>query len=201
MEAEVITALIGAAGTAATGTFAFFKWWLPFRREKSLNAKTVTGIHSISVLYRCMTSMLGVGVDRVILFAGHNGGGVPSPLGVFYATAIHHVTTHGEDDIISGYSGLVVDGKYCEMLLAARNVEYIRMNTATMEPCKLKRLYEAEGVTDSILYFIGIKKAKCFYLTMANYGGEPPDENQLTRLLIKAEQIARLIRGEQYDPS
>lgn len=192
-------ALFTAAGTLSAGVFAFIKWYLPYRNEHQQIKKTVSGLESIDRMYQSMIAMLGEGVDRVILLAGHNGGGIPVASKPFYISAIRWVTRRDNESTIEQYQKIAVDAHLQDLVLKMREAPYLSIHTEAMPPCKLRSYYEAEGVSNAILIFLAIRDKKFFFISLANYESPAPSDRQITRLMTRALRITQEITGEKNE--
>ena len=182
--------IASAIGVIATGAFAFIKWYLPWRRERSLNANTISGLQSISRVYETMKEIEESAVERVILFAGHNGGGIPSASKPFYVTALHWVADAESSKIIEDYVNIRVDAEYVTMLLTIRERGFLMLETKSMPDCKLKHYFQLEGVTASMVVFLTVKDKRFYYFSASTKSDHGIDENMRSRILLKAEKIA-----------
>lgn len=180
VQADTTSATIWAAIIAAIGVIgaATIPQWLKNRNgqtpEEREASKVVDGLERISNMSARLQALEEHGAERVILFRGHNGGGYPTPGMPFYVSASQWHTTKGRDsDAIANYRNLMVDSDYVKMLLAAwtSSGQYVNLITETMPPCQLKRWYEAEGVSASAVFVMGIQNKAMFYLSAARYEG------------------------------
>lgn len=190
-------AIATAIGTIATGAFAFVKWYLPWRREKKQNVKTISGMQSIHNLYGAMQEMVDPAIDRIILFAGHNGGGIPSASKPFYVTALHWIADAASGKVIEDYAGIRVDAEYVSMLLSIREKGHVFYVTDEMPDCKLRQYYHLEGVSQSIIVFLTVKNKRFYYLSAASHQTAGLTLKQVSRVLLKAEKIRNLLEGER----
>lgn len=162
----IILALIGNAAVF----FAFIQWLLPWWTQKRRSAVAL-GLQRVSEMYRTMTASLERGVDRCILFAAHNSGGLPRIGAPLYATALHWVIRTKDNRVLQRYDRVGVDAFYVQMLLELYARGYYRFTTAAHKPCQLRDIYEMEGVTDSALFYIGIRDNQFLYISFSKYEG------------------------------
>jgi hypothetical protein len=112
-------------------------------------------------------------VDRVLLLVGHNGGGIPTAGGeytmrAFYGYCSRQPTNNDPMDLY--LHPLVVDEFYIRMLQEMlRSGRVINTVKDMPEDAMLRRYYEAEGVTQSVLYFLKIADNSLYYLSVGNY--------------------------------
>jgi hypothetical protein len=145
---------------------------------------------ALTLLRRMVKS---VGADRAILFAGHNGGGLPTPNTAFYCSMLHaYYSEKKQLDVADDYVGIQVDGPYIQMLIDAMQSDYVDIKTQNMPDGQLKNYYLAEGVTHSIVITLGIYNNRLIYLSAAKQGGEFSHE-QKTRILLKSNRLKQII--------
>ncbi len=190
----------GAAITAVLTTiFGFFKWLLPFLRarrkltvENKVQMDVEEGLRRHRLLYASLRSLEDHGIQRSVIFAGHNDGGIPRPGTPFYVSALHWMIDRRDRDTPDKYQHLPVDTKCIELLLRTKEQGNARFTTADMEPCQMRDVYEAEGITDSFVASLGVIDKKLFFLSAAVFSGKlTPD--QITEIKIQANRISDLI--------
>jgi hypothetical protein len=185
-----------AAVTAVlSGIFAFAKWLLPFLREwdkSRTDTKTIRGFAKYQKLYLALQAIQDAGVQRAIIFAGHNGGGIPKPGSPFYVSALHWTTEDPDRGGPSKYQQLPVDAGYISMLVNAMSSGEIRYKTKEMTPCQLRDIYLAEGVEDSLVVYLGTHERQLFYMSAATFYGGLTD-TQLTEIRLQANVIRNIL--------
>lgn len=194
--AKVILAIGGVAATV----ISFIKWAMPWAERLR---GTAHGMDQLQVLHDTMKSAFAHGAERVIIFYGHNSGGVPNPGSPFYATAVHWEKIDGygkqngkPEESIKDYASLPVDGAYIEMLNVIRQRDCYRFKPNEEKDCLLKSVYHQSGVTDALLVYIGIFRKRIYYMSFARYDGEF-DQDELTSLMLKANIIKGIIAKAQ----
>ena len=111
-----------AVGAVLSAIFAFFKWLLPFLTglgEVATSMRsTLEGFSKYQKLYLALQAIEDSGVQRSIVFAGHNSGGVPKPGSPFYVSALHWSTRVSRtEEAPPKYQNLPVDAGYISMLV------------------------------------------------------------------------------------
>jgi hypothetical protein len=194
--AKVILALTGLAG----GVVTLLKVVIPWAESRR---GTANGLDQLQVLHDTMKSCHEHGAERVIIFYGHNSGGIPKPGSPFYATAVHWEKMNGFDkqygrpeESIRDYAMLPVDGAYIEMLNEMRQSSHVRFTPSKTSNCLLKHIYEKNGMSEGILVFLGIYKKRIYYMSFAKYEKEFNDA-EITALLLKANLIRGIISKAQ----
>jgi hypothetical protein len=183
-------AAIAAPLTALIGT----RFWQQLQ-VKRRHRDVIEGIRSLQRVYTIMLEMQAIGASRVVLFAGHNSGGLPRPGAGFWSSAVHWVAQPYSDTTrFEHYNNVPVDAEYVRLLLEAHQVGYVHVVTERMPPCVLRSYYEAEGVTEAVVVNIGVTEKKLLYLTAAKYDGHFTPA-QVTQIVLKARPISVEILG------
>ena len=123
-----------------------------------------------------------------IMFAAHNSGGLPRIGSPLYASALHWVVKTEHRVKLQGYDRVSVDAFYVQMLLELYARGYYRFTPSSHKPCQLKDIYDLEGVTDSVLFFIGIRDNQFLYISFAKYDGAFT-ERDVTHLSLEVSHI------------
>lgn len=184
-----------SAAAALSATFAFFKWALPFFRDwqKSRADREVSKKYGwYQDLYSVLQEILGLGTDRVIVFKGHNGGGLPRPGTPFYVTAVHWLMGASGVSRPQLFRNLPPDLEYVKMLVDVKNEGSALYATEDMAPCQLRRIYEAEGVNSSLVVFLGLKDREMYYMSVALQDGKISDTVR-TEIELRANLVRNLI--------
>ena len=166
--------------------------------ESRAYKKVIDGMERSRASYRSLETMRkSTTASRVILFAGHNSGGIPRPGTPFYTSAIWWSI---DDDAVESnnqvgyYDKLVVDAEYMSMLLEAEKNGVVEMNTEDMKPCLLKKYYHAEGVTHSLVLFVAITEKKFMYISVAKTDDVPFTEDEVTKLRLMTDSVREAIQ-------
>jgi len=161
---------------------------------KWINANRVSiedELEKMATAYQRMNDIVTLGyADRVILFVGHNSGGIPRLGSPFYVTMIHQITA---PRVITGeYKDLAVDAEYVKMLLEAMRNTAVHIDVANMPQCQLKDYYVAEGVTESVVEYLCVKSNALYYISYATHNPEGFEHTATTKasLLVNAVRNA-----------
>ena len=186
---QVLAGVLSILSLGAFWKFAevFFKDFFK-RRQK---AKLEDGLRRIAKIYKKMEAMSNKGAHRVILFAGHNNGGIPRLTCGFWVSSIFSHVVEAHRNKSREYNNIPVDSSYVSMLIGTQLRSYMRFVVDEMEPCQLKNYYISEGIKDSIVVFIGIYEQKFMYISMANYERKFTP-NEVTDLVLRAQNIKTL---------
>lgn len=190
---QVLIAIIGAIAASAASVLAFLKWLLPWAMSRR-NDPVARGLYRLAEAYRAMAAMRQAGADRVMLFGAHNSGGVPRIGSPLYASAIHKSVDDVNLARVQDYRNVSVDAAYVEMLIAMYSAGRYHFRTLDHAPCLLRDFYEIEGVTDSYLYFLGIRENQFLYLSAAKYGGEF-SMGELAKMKLQVDHIRLQLGG------
>ena len=183
-------AAIGALGAVGAAVIARNANKKKSPEEREADA-VINGLAGITNIIARLAALEEFGAERIVLFRGHNGGGYPTPGMPFYVSASQWHTAKGHDgDAISNYRNIMVDNEYIKMLMSAwtGDLKYTHLITKMMPSCQLKRWYEAEGITASAVFVMGIQDKSLFYLSAAKYSGEFTDA-QLTSIQLATNGI------------
>lgn len=159
--------------------------WFERRRQETF----VRSVAKIRSVYCVMESAVEKdGAERVLLLAAHNSGGIPTVGTPFYTSAIYWVTGKASNRALVSYKNITVDGAYIAMLLESRAKGSYHFKMDENDGTQLKEFYQAEGVTDSLICYLGILENQFMYMSFATYG-EPFAANQLTSFKIRAAEV------------
>ena len=140
------------------------------------------------------------GIDRAIMFEGHNCGGPPSPDQPYFVDVIQprtrafvgHLTA---DQIKEKYSNMPVDSHYIYMLRDLLKKDHILLNVAEMPDCLLKDIYTSkqEEVKYSLVSLAGIRGNSIIFISQATTSAVM-DAETLFNAKLAACKIKSLIR-------
>jgi hypothetical protein len=173
--AEEIIKFGGAAIVGAIGLATYFfksgAWKEIKLRKRSMDF--VHGMESLQRIYSCMARIQHNFASRVLIFSGHNSGGLPRVGSGFWVSALHWVE-HPRNALTNfgDYENISVDLQYITMLLDANKEGTVFLKVAEMPSSLLKNYYMAEGVSESIIVFLGIREKSMFYMSIARYSDE-----------------------------
>lgn len=188
----------GAILTFLTVLLKTAERWLPFLVKRKQELDVVNGITDTHPVYRQMEEAIYVdGAQRVLMLSGHNGGHVPSPLTPFYTSAIHIAADTMEHRRHAGvYEHVTVDAAYINMLLTLMKEGSVRFTTDQNPNTLLHAWYQAEGVQDAFLIYLGVWKRSVIYMSFATYDDKPFTDEQLTKFALRANSIRNLINAK-----
>jgi hypothetical protein len=166
---------------------------LPLLIAKKRSWDVVRGLEDLRKMYDSMEAALDHGAHRVMFLSAHNSGGLPKPGQPFYSSAVHWVAVREYRAKVENYREIELDAPYITMLnhLAQQGSYHFKMSEN--KDSLLHGFYEAEGVTDSILVYIGIVGVKMLYMSFARYSGEFTN-NEVTALKLRANEVRNLIK-------
>lgn len=171
----LLTGVTGGAILAfAMGCLKLAEKALPFLIKRRVELDVVAGITDQSQAYMLMERAIKEdGARRVIMFTAHNCGHIPSKTKPFYVSAVHVVAdTIEHRQRASAYKNLVVDSHYITMLerLFKDGIYHFRMGEESHD-CVLHQFYSAEGVTDSIICYLGVWNNSMVYVSFTKFEG------------------------------
>lgn len=145
-----------------------------------------------SEIQQCMKDIrTRTNATRVVSFAGHNGGGLPRPSSRYYTTAVQWDVDPENESRVGDYKGLSVDNKYIDILLACHQERYYLFKTETEKDSQLRRVYESEGVVESMIFFLDVHENNFLYCSVATLDPKGFDLESL----ILIEILATKMRG------
>jgi len=125
--------------------------------------EVLKGLESLQLINDRVESIVTLGVDRVVLFHGHNGGGIPSPGNGYYTSAvIWNINSTVVD--LNHYKNIPVDAHCISLLIRLSTEKVITTITSELPTSQLKEYLECERVIKSVFTFITIKDSKYYYL-------------------------------------
>ncbi len=201
-----IASIVGAVATLVSILFAYLKWYLPWRhkakekgRRKRETAAQETVMQGMARLNDAYSAMYGIvsatKASRVILFAGHNSGGIPNAGNPFYLSAVHWFFVADHRAKFVGYKNLAVDGHLVKALIDLRTDLLQSYVVAQMEACQLKDYLRLEGVEHCVLCYVGVFDRQFLFLSIANYDASQPfTQEDLTTFRLQSHNVAEAIR-------
>ena len=140
------------------------------------------------------------GIERAIMFEGHNCGGQPSPDKPYYVDVIQPRTRASDghlsaDEIKEKYSEMHVDSHYIYMLRDLLKEDHVLLNVSEMPPCLLRDIYNSkeEEVKHSLISLVGIRDNSIIFITQATTS-DNMDAGTLFNAKLAARKIRNLIR-------
>lgn len=161
---EIILATIAALGASA----GFWKV-VALGMQKKKKVEVERGLRSVARIFSKMEALTKHGADRVIVFAGHNNGGLPRITCGYWTSSVFSYFKPKHRERMREFTNIPVDNEYIKMLLEAQRQPLVRLRTSEMTGSQLKSIYEAEGILDSIVVYLGIHEKRCFYMSVATY--------------------------------
>lgn len=142
------------------------------------------------------------GVDRAILFEGHDGGSEPKIGEPYYIDVIHPEITIPElgqirlsqKEIMEAYSDIQVSSDYLEMLQLLIRKKDILFEVSQMPKSLLQAIYVKEGVTHSLVSYVAIVGESLFYMSQAKFDEDPFTAGQLTQAKLAANRMRSSFR-------
>lgn len=196
MDKEVTLGIIGIL-TAAIASKPLMNGVSKIIEHFTSKAETATYIKMmeyLSSIQNCMREIRDrTQSSRVIIFAGHNGGGLPRPASRYYTTAVHWEVEEEYALAMADYKNIPVDQKYITMLLKAYDKDFYRFTTDAEEKSQLKRIYEAEGITDSIVFFLDVHEHNFIYCSVATKDPGGFDEKEVTKIEVLCYKLKELV--------
>lgn len=199
----VIAIAIAFAGGVAGLLTAFFGGvkeyvvsWLRIRRRNMERKEYARGLRLIGEYkYAIDVGLQELKyVDRLVIFCGQNGGGIPRPGQPYTIRGIYAWSRRGDDLYTKHNFDLKIDGQYYHMLSELVEKESIMIVTSEMKnESTLKSFYLEEGVFSSAMYMLNINRDDnaLYYVSVASYSQAFTPE-QLIRIGIAVERLKAL---------
>ena len=180
--------LLGVIGLA-TYFFQSGAW-----KEIKLNKRRgdfVKGMESLQRIYGRMADIQADFASRVLIFSGHDSGGLPRVGSPFWVTILHWVAhPRNKPRNLACYENISVDLQYISMLIAAQKEGMVFLRVTEMPDCLLKNYYQAEEVSQSLIIHLGIREKSMFYMSVARYADEKPFATMdLARIKLACQPI------------
>lgn len=196
--ASIAALIVLVLGSIGVGAKSYIAAWFEERKKRIGQKQNYDGMAEFAGIYNIADILAEEDfVDRIILFNGSNGGGVPAAGSSYYVTAIAGYSSIPGVHPERPYSGkLPVDGHYINLLLQLCKTGTVLCTTAEMpDRAYLRAYYEKEGVKQSIMLFLKLDNTKLVYFSVANYKREfTPAE--LSKIEMAALQARIVMRSE-----
>jgi hypothetical protein len=125
-------------------------------------------LQKVSEIYKSLEVISKLeSVERVILFCGHNCGGLPvfnKPFWVSVITTLSKVNT----DTFLYNDKVLVDKDYIDLLLKTITEEKVHIEVENMPSCFLKKIYQNEEIIHSYVYYIGVIDNQLIYMSCSS---------------------------------
>lgn len=175
---EVIIAvsagLIALIGTIVVGfrsvVMAYFDRWV----DKIKRQRYTHGLNMLAEFLYAFDELCSLkSVERYMLLEGKDSGGLPEPGKPYTVRCLRGQSKVAEKpNPFSLYSfDISVDSHYCEMLKRIVQDGQITLNSKEMPDGLLKGYYEAEGVSQAVICYVGIVEARLIFVSLAKYQG------------------------------
>lgn len=157
---EIITALIGGVVTLVS---VIAKAALDKRRHRKA---TIAAVRDTAEIKRTMRSMLQpAGVDQVLIFKTHNGGGRPSPGSPLKVSSLHLESNLA--DRTEHYTNIMVDAHYVGLMVEMLRVGSVDIVTVSLPQCLIRTVYREEGVKFARWYHLATSKAHVYFISVS----------------------------------
>jgi len=140
------------------------------------------------------------GIDRAIMFEGHDDGGPPNPKTPYYVDVIYPQVMPDptdkyltEADLRKKYSNLQVDSYYVNMLSELITTKDTILIPSEMENCLLKEIYISEKVTWSLVSYLGLHGESIIFMSQSTHG-ELPTSEQILNARLAANHLRSIMR-------
>lgn len=202
MPLETIAALITAVAGLIAALVAGANWitkqvrkgWVAYRIRRNDEELRAGMLRHQEVSQTLQVLRDDYGIERLIIFEGHNCGGIPTPGRPFYVTAVHWLTEGRNRTAPERFRDLPIDAYYMNMLVRVMQDGDLRFTTESEPPCQLREIYRADGIKDSLILYLGNYGRSIFYMSAASFTGELSDR-QLTEARLQANRIGKLIEA------
>jgi hypothetical protein len=188
----ILMALIssGALVTLIKATTSMIKFFV--ERRPFSNLKMLEFLQDSIDIQEYLYEIIKAGADHAIIFAAHNGGGIPQVGKSFYTSAIYKDWNRNNLNEIPTYENISIDSDYIKNLLEVMRSGYCISDVSEMNECQLKHHFEHLGVTQNIMYNIGVVDKQYFYISIGTKAGKF-DKNQITGFELLVNNIKNTI--------
>jgi len=203
MEAAITLAVTGIIAAIA----AVIKKYIEKRGERLINGPAdrtqyYEGFLRFAKFHKELESLRDIeAVERVLLFVGCNGGGIPDPTQPYTVVCRYGWAQDPNKDPASAHNfKLLVDRVYCEMLAAVVKNGRVLETTSEMPQCMLKKYYEIEGVHQTAIYFLNIdpNSNEMMYASFGSYKRKFSDK-ELAKMDVLVDRLRAIIdRGPHH---
>lgn len=194
MTYDTMFKLLGGIFSVLSGAGAWLKWFLPWWKANAQKKSLIAGLRTLHEVYLKMERLSAYGAERVVVFGGHNSGGIPRVGSPFYATALHWRVDPKRSPGMADYNELQVDTSYIGMLVHIMQHGSYRFDMEKDQNCLLRRYYEMEGVKDSVIFYLTCVDNTILYLSCASYDRKFTDI-EISYMGLIAQSIATDIKS------
>ncbi len=167
-----LIALIGAIVVGFRSVvMAYFDRWV----EKIKRQRYTHGLNRLAEFLYAFDELCALkSVERYMLLEGKDSGGLPEPGKPYTVRCLRGQSKVPEkpNPFILYSFDILVDSHYCELLKRIVQDGQITLNSKEMPDGLLKGYYEAEGVSQAVICYVGIVEARLIFVSLAKYQGE-----------------------------
>jgi hypothetical protein len=188
----ILMALIssGALVTLIKATTSMIKFFID--RRPFSNLKMLEFLQDSIDIQDYLFEIIKEGADHAIVFAAHNGGGIPQVGKSFYTSTIYKDWNRNNIVEIPLYENISIDSEYIKNLLEVIRNEYCLNDVEAMNESQLKHHFQHLGLSQNIMYNIGVVDKQYFYISIGTKG-EKFNQSQLTSFELLVNNIKNTI--------
>jgi hypothetical protein len=188
----ILMALIssGALVTLIKATTSMIKFFID--RRPFSNLKMLEFLQDSIDIQDYLFEIIKEGADHAIVFAAHNGGGIPQVGKSFYTSTIYKDWNRNNIVEIPLYENISIDSEYIKNLLEVIRNEYCLNDVEVMNESQLKHHFQHLGLSQNIMYNIGVVDKQYFYISIGTKG-EKFNQSQLTSFELLVNNIKNTI--------
>ena len=188
----ILMALIssGALVTLIKATTSMIKFFID--RRPFSNLKMLEFLQDSIDIQDYLFEIIKGGADHAIIFAAHNGGGIPQVGKSFYTSAIYKDWNRTNINVIPSYENISIDSEYIKNLLEVIRNGYCLNDIKDMNDSQLKHHFEHLGLSQNIMYNIGVVDKQYFYISIGTKSGKF-NQTQLTSFELLVNSIKNTI--------
>ena len=134
------------------------------RPKKSRFSAVLNGMHSIYDELHILNQK--VGCTRSLILKTENGGGVPRLGASLFSSVLYEALSGKGASLRKGWQQERLDEEYVKMLIAVMANGQVHLKTEEMPECRLKTLYEANGVNEAMVFLIAVEETRLIYLSL-----------------------------------
>lgn len=166
---EIIKAVLGFLG-GGIGVAWFNNYLTKKKAKKEIVEKEILldSLKAINNMHQYMLDVIdNTPADRFLILRGHDSGNVPNPMHPYYAQALWQKikidNKESHEHLLRQYDDVKVDGAYVAMVVELITKGFVKLVVEEMPDSFLKRVYLAEGIKYSELYFLKQEKSSNIY--------------------------------------
>ena len=188
----ILMALIssGALVTLIKATTSMIKFFID--RRPFSNLKMLEFLQDSIDIQDYLFEIIKEGADHAIVFAAHNGGGIPQVGKSFYTSTIYKDWNRNNIVEIPLYENISIDSEYIKNLLEVIRSGYCLNDVEVMNESQLKHHFQHLGLSQNIMYNIGVVDKQYFYISIGTKG-EKFNQSQLTSFELLVNNIKNTI--------